>query len=191
MRPWIKWFVLTLLAGLAIAVTGPVYRWGVILALWQPLRRPQGVSKNARYVSLIEIGANPYEASKAMLTPFQHRFIVDQPPRRLPNHDTRTFVHDRIAEGGTLDDLLLTNNNTFAARIEAAPKRRYSLLRARSFEALSCRAPTHVQRRPRAARFRIRSPTPKSHGGAASDITTLFSRTPSFGAEMRTRSPTL
>jgi hypothetical protein len=49
--------IFVIAAGLLIvAVAVPVYHAGVVFNFWQPLRRPQGVSPSAHYVSLVEEG---------------------------------------------------------------------------------------------------------------------------------------
>jgi hypothetical protein len=49
--------ILLIVASVAfLAAMVPLYRVGVIFGLWQPLRRPPGVSPYARYVSLVEEG---------------------------------------------------------------------------------------------------------------------------------------
>src|SRR6185503_8688448 len=49
----------------------------------------------------------------------------------------------------------------------------------------------HWPSRPRAARFLMSADNPKVHGGAASHVVTLFSRTPRRSLKTRTRSPGL
>jgi hypothetical protein len=54
MRMWKRWLLGALTALALAACYFFVYPFGIVFGLWQPLIRPAGVSRNARYVSIIE-----------------------------------------------------------------------------------------------------------------------------------------
>lgn len=52
----VKWAVAIGVSVALIALARPIYIFGVVFGIWQPMTRPTGVSSTARYVSWIEDG---------------------------------------------------------------------------------------------------------------------------------------
>jgi hypothetical protein len=95
-RPKI-WAVLALILGLTIAATvRPIYVWGIVYGLWQPLKRPASVSKTAHYVSWIEDG-NWFDCSVDRRRNVDVCKAWDADGRLLADGDFRLEGEDRAA----------------------------------------------------------------------------------------------
>ena len=89
-----RWAILLVLVAMASASVPTAYNLGIAFGVWQPLRRPHGVSPAAHYVSWIEGGAW-FECSADMRRNLDFCKAWDEDGRALGSGAFRLECEDR------------------------------------------------------------------------------------------------
>ncbi len=92
----VKWTILAALVAMSSAAAPVVYKLGIAFGLWQPVRRPRGVSPAAQYVSWIE-GGTWFECSADMKRNLDFCRAWDEDGRSLGSGAFRIECEDRAA----------------------------------------------------------------------------------------------